>query len=557
MSTMIDPALTAVESMLADSRALLLAPNSDHDYFPSESSYQDHTAINDGVDSGYRKRRRAVSNMKKGIHNLESLKDDDLDLGFLAESTASEFGSEMLNQIGMGQMGSHIGNQMVNPMNNQIMYVQHQQQQLQHHQLQMQQQSITSAQHLQQQHLQQQQLQQQHQQLGIHPDNMLLMQNQHQHQQQQKQLVSMQHPNQHSSQHLCQHSSQHQQQQHQQQQQHSMVQAHDMSGIDKSQSAPKDRVKKRRKRATGLGDDTKITHFQHYEWNQHFAALLQYGLQHGHYNVPCKDVYECDIVDTENPTNAPLHYVGHLGKWLTRQRQFKKRPNITQLPPERENQLQQLVNEGKFMWEGQSSIGKPQKGYSWQTNFSALIQYVKQYGHGNVPLRDEYRCELPNIVDTDGKPFLYCGNLGKWLAHQRRSKRGKGTESKLSRLLPDREFLLQQLVDDGKLLWNASELSSSCKSKAFAELSWPRHYAALVMYSEEFGHCNVAHKTEYECELQTYDVDGNVQISSYKGSLGNWLHNQRQCKKGNGYPLSPERQALLQKLVDESKFVIQ
>ena len=40
----------------------------------------------------------------------------------------------------------------------------------------------------------------------------------------------------------------------------------------------------------------------------------------------------------------------------------------------------------------------------------------------------------------------------------------------------------------------------------------------------------------------------------YKGNLGMWLASQRTAKKGqNNKKLAPEREALLQKLVDEGK----
>jgi hypothetical protein len=141
-------------------------------------------------------------------------------------------------------------------------------------------------------------------------------------------------------------------------------------------------------------------------------------------------------------------YIGHLGKWLARQRQLKKRTGPSRLAPEKEALLQVLVDEGKLMWEGITMVGKPQGGYSWATNYAALLQYYNQYGHCNVPLREEYRCELPEL-DADGQPMIYIGNLGKWLAHQRRSKKGKGKGDKQSKLQPEREFLLQQLVDEG------------------------------------------------------------------------------------------------------------
>ena len=44
-----------------------------------------------------------------------------------------------------------------------------------------------------------------------------------------------------------------------------------------------------------------------------------------------------------------------------------------------------------------------------------------------------------------GSDYRYVGNLGKWLHHQRCGK--KGTSK--TKLRPDREALLQKLVDQG------------------------------------------------------------------------------------------------------------
>jgi hypothetical protein len=83
-----------------------------------------------------------------------------------------------------------------------------------------------------------------------------------------------------------------------------------------------------------------------------------------------------------------------------------------------------------------------QKKDGWQRSYLALLEYCKIYGHCNVPAKATFECDLPDIAD----PRLrhYSGNLGTWVEHQRQSKKGKGT-----RLFPEREALLQQLVDEG------------------------------------------------------------------------------------------------------------
>ena len=86
--------------------------------------------------------------------------------------------------------------------------------------------------------------------------------------------------------------------------------------------------------------------------------------------------------------------------------------------------------------------------------------------------------------------------------------------------------------------------------KKQGDINWPRHYAALLEYYKEHGTCNVPQKTVYECDLEGLAENGGV--LHYVGNLGRWLRVQRQAKKGQGSTkITPERQELLQKLVDE------
>ena len=81
-------------------------------------------------------------------------------------------------------------------------------------------------------------------------------------------------------------------------------------------------------------------------------------------------------------------------------------------------------------------------------------------------------------------------------------------------------------------------------------LGWNTNYAALLEYYKEHGTCNVPRKGSYECDLEGLGEDGGVY--HYMGNLGVWLCNQRQARNGQGNrKITPKRQALLQKLVDE------
>ena len=102
----------------------------------------------------------------------------------------------------------------------------------------------------------------------------------------------------------------------------------------------------------------------------------------------------------------------------------------------------------------------------------------------------------------------------------------------------------------GKLDWKLGD-TVNLKAKQ-GDISWPRNYAALLEYYKEHGTCNVPQKTVYECDLLGLGENGGVY--HYVGKLGNWLKYQRKAKKGkDNKKITPDRQAMLQTLVDEGK----
>ena len=94
-------------------------------------------------------------------------------------------------------------------------------------------------------------------------------------------------------------------------------------------------------------------------------------------------------------------------------------------------------------------------------------------------------------------------------------------------------------------------MSTVTQSKIQGMAEWPLNYAALVHFAEEFGHCNLPQTRVYSCDLICVDgVNGHYH---YEGRLGFWLHRQKQALKIG--KLSPEHEALLQKIVDEGTYV--
>jgi hypothetical protein len=175
------------------------------------------------------------------------------------------------------------------------------------------------------------------------------------------------------------------------------------------------------------------------------------------------------------------------------------------------------------------------------THFNALVKYGEEYGTCNIPTNQGYVCTLEGLGELGGD-YEYDKKLGMWLSHQRQLKKGnRGT------LHHERESLLQSLVDQGKLLWE----TTGGRHKFSVIASWHQHYLALLQYGEEHdGDCNVPTLLNYSCTL----IGGGAKGANYEyeGKLGMWLSHQRQLKKGKrGTSLTPERENLLQNLVDQ------
>lgn len=88
-----------------------------------------------------------------------------------------------------------------------------------------------------------------------------------------------------------------------------------------------------------LGEDT---------WSKHFAALLRFGEEHGHCNVPQNIVFQC-ILPGLGPEGTDLDYKCNLGQWLAKQRQARRgKFKPIGLSEEKEALLQDIVNKGKL-----------------------------------------------------------------------------------------------------------------------------------------------------------------------------------------------------------------
>lgn len=137
--------------------------------------------------------------------------------------------------------------------------------------------------------------------------------------------------------------------------------------------------------------------------------------------------------------------------------------------------------------------------------------------------------------------YVPANQLGEWLMHQRRLH-------VQHQLRPDREAIMQLLVAGGRLSWPeetdrgravtgaGEEGGDSFESQDSVE--WDMHYAALIEWGKEHGHCNVGVNTTYRCLLSR---------TVYDAPLGRWLHDM----VANAHRLTPIQKALIQQLKDE------
>mmetsp|Transcript_5128 Transcript_5128/g.5255 ORF Transcript_5128/g.5255 Transcript_5128/m.5255 type:complete len:535 (-) Transcript_5128:156-1760(-) len=233
-------------------------------------------------------------------------------------------------------------------------------------------------------------------------------------------------------------------------------------------------------------------------WAMMYDALLEYGRENLTCNTP--NSHEC-VTRTGMSVK--------LGTWLSTQRQLKRKGNLR---PEREAQLQELVDKGMLCW-AMPSIAFPDDE-KWTMMYNALVQFGTTYGHCNVPYSHESTLE-------DGTT----AKLGAWLRKQREQKK-KGI------LRPDRNARLQELVDAHMLRLPCSHFTD--------DSHWMHMLEMLEDYGAKHSHCNVP--TVYEA----MGDDGQPV------RLGLWVRKQRELKKKCS--LRPERVKALQELVDRNMF---
>jgi hypothetical protein len=179
-----------------------------------------------------------------------------------------------------------------------------------------------------------------------------------------------------------------------------------------------------------------------------------------------------------------------------------------------------------------SQLQNDNENTAWLMSYGALVEYSKEHGHCDVPYKTNYSCEILWGSALAGQPSRYQGDIGTWLLTQRLARH---PQSNLPPLTSEREALLQQLVDQGRMHWEDEKGLVSISDE-----TWTQHYNALIEYRCVHGHCNVPYDLVFECQL-------SGSSNTYCGLLGVWLYQQRQACAGLR-PISPDRQALLRDL---------
>lgn len=200
------------------------------------------------------------------------------------------------------------------------------------------------------------------------------------------------------------------------------------------------------------------------------------------------------------------------------------------------------------MWNATEQRGNHKLNVNeWNRHYAALVDYGHHNGHCNIPQGQDYECTLPGMGD-DGGDYHYSNRLGVWLSTQRQAKKGARPA-----LPPEREELLQELVDQGLLQWDVPTLSSLLKNRQNGEEEWPIHFAALLKYRDEHGHANIPQTHSYDCELTAADGIDVEEAYQYSFKLGFWLSRQRHAYRTG--KLSPDRVERIQELVDAGKYI--
>ena len=189
------------------------------------------------------------------------------------------------------------------------------------------------------------------------------------------------------------------------------------------------------------------------QWDENFEQLQIYFQHHGHVKVPANLITKDGV---------------KLGKWVSRQRQFKMENLLSQ------ERIQRLDAMPGWFW------SEPQK--SWFEMFELLQIYVNEHGNAKVPANYKTQDDI---------------KLGSWINRQRTVYRYDQKYKDI--LTPDQIKLLEALPG---WAWNPYEDR------------WEEMFVELQAYVKDFGNSSVSQK---------YVTEKGIK-------LGTWVNSQRRFK---------------------------
>jgi len=204
-------------------------------------------------------------------------------------------------------------------------------------------------------------------------------------------------------------------------------------------------------------DDSKIA--KRHDWSVFMAALIEFGKQRGHYNVPLRF--------NRIPVNGDSGDSIKLGTWLACQRREYLNGK---LKPERYDVLQKMVESGKLPWDP-SNISKS-SDQTWPFMFECLSAYCAEQSrkYGGAPVKS-----IPEVLKWKHPSGVEVG-LGRWMHTQNKQRRGM-------KLRPDRLKSIESLIAEGIFAWPSVRNGSSLKNKQKNEDDQPDVADVLVSVS--------------------------------------------------------------------------
>jgi hypothetical protein len=206
-------------------------------------------------------------------------------------------------------------------------------------------------------------------------------------------------------------------------------------------------------------------------WDTQYEALVKFADSYGHCNVRTGHNAEGGERDREDRAHINLY------AWLALQRRHRK---AGKLRNDREDKLQLLVDQGKLIWAGNDSKNEdedlvqppPLTPPSWNNYLGALLAFVEDHGHANVPPSHAAFVERRRSMD-----------LGAWVKLQRTGKLTDLQKEKLT-----------ILADEGLFHWTAPVGDAGdvpSVSQTVLEEKWNDQFDAVKAYGEKYGHFNI------------------------------------------------------------------